>query len=95
MARSRRCGSSWCFNSRARGGRDKVQASPPLTPVVFQFTRPRGARPGSIDVAKSLEAFQFTRPRGARPDPAGNIKPSKKFQFTRPRGARPNGKDGL
>ena len=33
---------------------------------MFQFTRPRGARPATV--AKEIEggAFQFTRPRGAR-----------------------------
>ena len=35
--------------------------------ALFQFTRPRGARPaqGSLDVWH-LAQFQFTRPRGAR-----------------------------
>ena len=37
-------------------------------PVLFQFTRPRGARHALVeDTGKTVE-FQFTRPRGARLD---------------------------
>ena len=35
------------FNSRAREGRDLPVSHPPCFVSVFQFTRPRGARPGT------------------------------------------------
>ena len=34
--------------------------------IVFQFTRPRGARRGRSDQTHGRRLFQFTRPRGAR-----------------------------
>ena len=55
----------------------------------FQFTRPRGARPGRPASPSNPAPFQFTRPRGARPSarlPPSSARPA--FQFTRPRGAR-------
>ena len=36
------------FNSRAHGGRDGARKTALPTGVLFQFTRPRGARPGSL-----------------------------------------------
>ena len=55
---------------------------------VFQFPRPRGARPCPfINQGKPL-GFQFTRPRGARLRRRTDSKRRNRFQFTRPRGAR-------
>ena len=35
--------------------------------TLFQFTRPRGARPTWSLLSSPATLFQFTRPRGARP----------------------------
>ena len=56
----------WCFNSRAREGRD-ILMFPFKRPSAFQFTRPRGARRARLRPCGRQQAFQFTRPRGARP----------------------------
>jgi len=56
--------------------------------AVFQFTRPRGARPSRADSMASASVFQFTRPRGARPGGRACRRAAGLFQFTRPRGAR-------
>ena len=55
---------------------------------LFQFTRPRGARPAGRRAAARLSMFQFTRPRGARPATRWPTYCDFGFQFTRPRGAR-------
>ena len=34
---------------------------------LFQFTRPQGARPGTLRKGATRNEFQFTRPQGARP----------------------------
>ena len=56
---------------------------------MFQFTRPRGARPlGFLRCRKGYNPFQFTRPRGARHCSSVILCFLRLFQFTRPRGAR-------
>ena len=55
---------------------------------MFQFTRPRGARPKTTHPPTPRLQFQFTRPRGARPRETGQGNRQQTFQFTRPRGAR-------
>ncbi len=57
--------------------------------MVFQSTRPRGARPRGVTDHDLLNAFQSTRPRGARPNLGYAYDETSKFQSTRPRGARP------
>ena len=37
-----------CFNSRAREGRDGSRITTKIFRALFQFTRPRGARPVSF-----------------------------------------------
>ncbi len=60
------CRRSYCFNPRAREGRDPGQRSIELKLGMFQSTRPRGARPlNSVRMAAG-QVFQSTRPRGAR-----------------------------
>ena len=54
------------FNSRAHEGRDLNVFPHSKTPCLFQFTRPRGARPGRRSRTLPIGRFQFTRPRGAR-----------------------------
>ena len=55
-----------CFNPRARVGRDTGTAHSAGTAVMFQSTRPRGARHEASNSFKSAFRFQSTRPRGAR-----------------------------
>ena len=55
-----------CFNSRAREGRDPRPKKSDEHPTMFQFTRPRGARPRRGWRTDARGRFQFTRPRGAR-----------------------------
>ncbi len=56
--------------------------------LVFQSTRPRGARPPRSYFCTPNSGFQSTRPRGARR--RQGLRPALKivFQSTRPRGAR-------
>ena len=54
------------FNSRAHGGRDICWTNLATNFLLFQFTRPRGARPDEIERINEQFVFQFTRPRGAR-----------------------------
>ena len=59
----------------------------------FQFTRPRGARPGpGLEVGEA--AVSIHAPTGGR-DGAGEVhrQSSREFQFTRPRGARQGGRE--
>ena len=53
--------------------------------IMFQFTRPRGARLSRARFRARENAFQFTRPRGARRFLPPLLLPSPWFQFTRPR----------
>ena len=78
-----------CFNPRARVGRDFCRRALRTKPVLFQSTRPRGARPfhGTVFGFASFK-FQSTRPRGARPALWSITPNSLQFQSTRPRGAR-------
>ena len=57
--------------------------------VLFQSTRPRGARLGVPLAALGFTEFQSTRPRGARPNAFDFQFVTFQFQSTRPRGARP------
>ena len=56
-----------CFNPRAREGRDLRFFLRLLIELLFQSTRPRGARRRPREVARRHHSFQSTRPRGARP----------------------------
>jgi len=57
--------------------------------VVFQSTRPRGARLTKYSKRKDQYKFQSTRPRGARLYIITFCFICYMFQSTRPRGARP------
>jgi len=75
------------FNSRAHAGRDLSQ--PQLqSQYVFQFTRPRGARPEISGDCAAVPVVSIHAPtRGATLQACiGAI--LQEFQFTRPRGAR-------
>ncbi len=65
---------------------------PPCTPsryMVFQSTRPRGARREAVRAMATEKVFQSTRPRGARPTSCAPwSSTTSAFQSTRPRGAR-------
>ena len=99
----------FCFNPRARMGRDEVAAEFAAgksvsihAPVwgatiarhfigmnlMFQSTRPYGARlPGSAE-QRGVVRFQSTRPYGARQGTCVISVPMNTFQSTRPYGAR-------
>ena len=55
------------FNPRARVGRDLPRFRPRSPLMLFQSTRPRGARLGDSAIFFNTQEFQSTRPRGARP----------------------------
>ncbi len=60
-----------------------------LAELLFQSTRPHGARPTRRARATAITRFQSTRPHGARPD--ATLVPASggcAFQSTRPHGAR-------
>jgi len=59
-----------------------------VVPLLFQSTRPRGARPVPVTPITSPSVFQSTRPRGARQAAAYGTPVTGVFQSTRPRGAR-------
>ena len=69
-------------------GRDSSVACVLLLLAGFQSTRPRGARPVTVGVAKNGPGFQSTRPRGARLALRAVPHTFTWFQSTRPRGAR-------
>ena len=54
------------FNPRAHAGRDRAYSALPTTRILFQSTRPRGARPAITSDNVTKTWFQSTRPRGAR-----------------------------
>ena len=54
------------FNPRAHAGRDMAIWGKEDDEMVFQSTRPRGARLGLFSLPVRLISFQSTRPRGAR-----------------------------
>jgi len=60
-----------CFNSRARTGRDSLLIVR-LSAIVFQLTRPHGARLNQLRWLHLDQVFQLTRPHGARPCPLDN-----------------------
>ena len=59
-----------------------------MSEILFQFTRPRGARLVKAQRLGNVSMFQFTRPRGARHSCGRDNVALGMFQFTRPRGAR-------
>ncbi len=69
----------WCFNSRAREGRDLTAAENSDLIKLFQLTRPRGARLPTPLSHRSRKRFQLTRPRGARPPPSRQGSASSRF----------------
>ena len=79
------------FNPRAHAGRDAHRGDVARGDVMFQSTRPRGARPVPNVSSRFLTLmFQSTRPRGARLGSGFlGLRDVFMFQSTRPRGARP------
>ena len=79
----------FCFNPRARGGRDSwLRTSCDLGVSCFN-PRARGGRDVFCHVRPLTSfLFQSTRPRGARQTPPPDLLPAAAFQSTRPRGAR-------
>ena len=79
----------FCFNPRARVGRDAAANINANTPRLFQSTRPRGARHARYNRFQAEYTVSIHAPAwGAT---AGATLPAKgmMFQSTRPRGARP------
>ena len=79
---------AYCFNPRAREGRDRYDVLSASSDAMFQSTRPRGARQLPIRGDIEFIMFQSTRPRGARPPDDPGYLSIVWFQSTRPRGAR-------
>ena len=76
------------FNPRAHVGRDIDQVALVDEYLVFQSTRPRGARLLTYFNVLRHSLFQSTRPRGARHIRQHVGVHADVFQSTRPRGAR-------
>ena len=79
---------AYCFNPRARAGRDRVEVAGAAAGVSFNPRARAGRDQPTITMESSMGSFQSTRPRGAR---RGWIKAGSdcsQFQSTRPRGAR-------
>ena len=76
------------FNPRAHAGRDSSKFAIRPSFVLFQSTRPRGARLHFPVPPFIYFLFQSTRPRGARLIHPLNTFLQVLFQSTRPRGAR-------
>ena len=82
------CVAQESFNPRAREGRDVCKWGGIHGALLFQPTRPRGARLWAKLSDDGTHSFQPTRPRGARPLLANCMEFLRRFQPTRPRGAR-------
>ena len=80
-------GKWYCFNSRAREGRDVHCDRAQNSSEVSTHAPARGATRGR-DTSGPFCTFQLTRPRGARPYQLVRLAFGKAFQLTRPRGAR-------
>ena len=78
----------YCFNPRARAGRDARVTSGGTGLAKFQSTRPCGARPTSPIPLNTPFMFQSTRPCGARQQSRLGHDSYTLFQSTRPCGAR-------
>ena len=79
------------FNPRAREGRDVTPGSCRIC-LLFQSTRPRGARlPDMFMNEVRLDGFNPRAREGRDPEPEGVVTMADKFQSTRPRGARRQG----
>ena len=76
-----------CFNSRARKGRDTSSSLMSSVYLLFQFTRPQGARPPitSFQLRRSCFNSRARKGRDLKRVPLGL---TAMFQFTRPQGAR-------
>ena len=57
----------FCFNSRAREGRDSPNSRASLHPSSFNSRAREGRDPAHHEGVKAGGEFQLTRPRGARP----------------------------
>ena len=78
-----------CFNPRAHVGRDAVEAVLHVSDVLFQSTRPRGARQDEEENQRENPNGFNPRAHVGRDTTAASHQPSRlKFQSTRPRGAR-------
>ena len=75
------------FNSRAHGGRDVLSGDKISAYTLFQFTRPRGARPAP-SLSKEFIEVSIHAPTGGATQYWTLEARRAEFQFTRPRGAR-------
>ncbi len=76
------------FKPRARRERDLFKTALAVDDLVFQTTRPQGARPFQDFLMSQNQVFQTTRPQGARQSGVGALPGLALFQTTRPQGAR-------
>jgi len=76
------------FNSRAHAGRDTGLSRSTVSFILFQFTRPRGARPDDTPQKTAPASFNSRAHAGRDYRSPTEINRHVRFQFTRPRGAR-------
>ncbi len=81
------CEGGSSFNSRARVGRDSTRCCADFI-MLFQFTRPRGARRSRRARGRRNSCFNSRARVGRDTISADNQRELHWFQFTRPRGAR-------
>ena len=72
-------------------GSDTKRADDHFADAEFQFTLPRGERPGAFLDEIKATVFQFTLPRGERQLVVCGVVIVGAFQFTLPRGERRGG----
>ncbi len=80
----------WRFNPRARTGRDSQQYFALLRLVVFQSTRPHGARRGEVSAEEPLDVVSIHAPARGATASTNTSASVREFQSTRPHGARPH-----
>ena len=80
---SSRRSEQWCFNPRARVGRDHPTIGDLFNSRQFQSTRPRGARLEAGHDISEFKVFQSTRPRGARQPHHNSLRDKDFFRVTR------------
>ncbi len=84
---NRACG-TFCFNPRAREGRDAWSQAANITVVMFQSTRPRGARLKNKIGEFTRQGFNPRAREGRDHAIPAHLSRLLQFQSTRPRGAR-------
>ena len=79
---------SCSFNSRSRGGSDDGRGTAVTDTLRFQFTLPRGERPGARSTGSGRQGFNSRSRGGSDNNFCTTTTEALKFQFTLPRGER-------